>query len=111
VKVVLVVSDVNLFSRMPCAFGGSRKLGAGMSTSIVSVEPDLAGSGRWWDRLLRCDLCLRRGVCLGVVYGSWLLPARTVGGGGAGFEGRPDEKPKFSLGVRSHMLLILGVRP
>lgn len=29
-----------------------------------------------------------------------------------GFGGRPGfVKPKFSLGVRSHMLLILGVRP
>lgn len=46
-----------------------------------------------------------------MVYGSvLLLPARTAGGGGAGFEGRPW-KPKFSFGVRSHILLILGVKP
>jgi hypothetical protein len=79
---------------------------------MVSVDPVRSPSGRS-DLVLRCDLCLclRRGVWRGVVYGSWLFPARMAGGGRAGFEGRPDAKPKLSLGVRSHMLLMRGVRP
>lgn len=40
-----------------------------------------------------------------------LLPARIAGGTGAGLAGRPVAKPKFNLGVRSHMLLIFGVNP
>lgn len=111
---VLLDAAVNLFSRIAGARGGSRKLGAGIRTSIVSVLALRVGGGRKMELatlvvsefgvlLVRRAECIRLGVCRGVVYGSRSAPARTAGAGGAGVN------PKLSFGVRSHMLFIRGV--
>lgn len=62
VKVVCPESAVMRFSRMPGALGGSRKLGAGISTSIVSLLVLLVGvsTGRFALLLFLRDLVRSR---------------------------------------------------
>lgn len=121
VKVVCPESWVKRFSCIPGAFGGARKLGVGIRTSMVSVLPLRAASGLFPRLCVLLGVLVdgvrdtRLGVCPGVIYGS-RLPALMAGGGGAGFGGRPTgagvpQPEKVSFGVRSHMLLILGVSP
>jgi hypothetical protein len=122
VNVVCPESCVNRFSRIPGAVGGARKLGGCMRTSIVSVLPLRAAFGRCGFNCLtgftaedgvrdidvERDTELERGVRVGVVYGSRLLPTLTAG---AGVAGSPVKPPNPSFGVRSHKLLSLGVMP
>lgn len=95
---MFTLSPVILFSRITGILGGARKMGAGMRTSIVSVDVlrggdtgrlDVEGWGLYFglldlewvreeERWERWDF----GVRLGVVNGSAWWPALIAGGGG-----------------------------